>query len=67
MGAGIANVTIDKGLKCVMLDMNEQVWFYELDRPCHMELFILKFDVHKKEGFWWEFWLTHLRDSGKNP
>ncbi|VDO72546.1 unnamed protein product [Heligmosomoides polygyrus] len=24
MGAGIANVTIDKGLKCVMLDMNEQ-------------------------------------------
>ncbi|KAK6731145.1 hypothetical protein RB195_007544 [Necator americanus] len=24
MGAGIANVTIDKGLKCVLLDMNEQ-------------------------------------------
>ncbi|VDM65368.1 unnamed protein product [Strongylus vulgaris] len=25
MGAGIANVTIDKGLKCVLLDMNEKV------------------------------------------
>ncbi|XGW23931.1 hypothetical protein V3C99_005832, partial [Haemonchus contortus] len=24
MGAGIANVTIDKGLRCVLLDMNEQ-------------------------------------------
>ncbi|CAJ0595187.1 unnamed protein product [Cylicocyclus nassatus] len=24
MGAGIANVTIDKGLKCVLLDMNEK-------------------------------------------
>nr|CDJ84104.1 Crotonase and 3-hydroxyacyl-CoA dehydrogenase domain containing protein [Haemonchus contortus] len=25
MGAGIANVTIDKGLRCVLLDMNEQI------------------------------------------